>query len=268
MKPLDNNVLMIVLKTGEKLTFSLPSGGEPEDFIKTAMELEGLSAPDVDRAYFINDPSYSPVTFQESFDLEKGLINELGEIKKRKKDTIRKLRNLILNKLDIQFLISLESECPDCTQHIKKIKEYLRDIPQLFDSEKFEYEETNKVLNFNVFDNVFDIDVSNPGSGYDNPPTVTIAPPQKDEVPGFQMKAIAEIEDGKVINIKTVRVGSSYMEAPIVSLSPPEEADGMQARAVASEPENNIYHYLEQGFENTYNIYDLYLKNLTTENKE
>ena len=79
------------------------------------------------------------------------------------------------------------------------------------------------------------------------------------------MEGEAEVEDGKIINIKTTKVGSSYLYAPLVKISAPNDPNGIQARAATSEPENNIYHYLEQGFKNAYNMDHLFFTNPESE---
>jgi hypothetical protein len=267
MKTQDNNILIILLKSWRKLTYSIPTVSDPQEAAMKCMYAEDIKEKDVERFYFIKDPSYSATTFQDNFSIDRGLIDELAEVKSKKAEMIRKHRNLILNKLDVQFLISLENDCPDCTNHIKEIKQYLRDLPQLFMGKEFT--STNEILNFNSFDNVFDIEITNPGAGYTQPPTITIDPPQKNETPGFRMEAEAEIEDGKITNIKTTQVGSSYLYAPLLEISTPDGPDGILARAVTSEPENNIYHYLEQGLKNAYNIDSLFFDvPINEQNKE
>ena len=75
--------------------------------------------------------------------------------------------------------------------------------------------------------------VTNAGSGYTKPPTVTIDPPQQEAFIGFSAKAIAKIENDKISEIKLVDHGSNYVNVPNVSISPPDSPSGTQATAEA-----------------------------------
>ena len=257
MKTQDNNILMILLRSGRKLTFSVPAGEDHKETVNKAIKLEGLKKTDIKRFYYIDAPAHSPTTYQDHFNIDEGYIDEVSDAKSEKIKTIRKHRSLILNKLDVQFLISIENECPDCTSHIKNIKNYLRNLPVLF--EDHEFTSLKDVIDFNAFDNVFDFVISNPGAGYTSPPTITVAAPAG-KFPGFQAKAEAEIKNGSICNIITTQVGSAYSRAPEVTVSPPDEEGGAQAYIVASEPENNIYTYAERGIETKIQDEDFFYK--------
>lgn len=248
---------MILLKSGRKLTFSVPVGKPHQEMVDMAISLEGLDREDIERVYCIDEPDHSPSTFQSHFDVAGGYIDELSDARDEKIRFLRKHRDVLLKKLDLQFMISLENDCSDCTNHIKDIKKYLRDIPKLF--EDYSPSSLKDVIDFNAFDNIFDFTIANPGSGYTTPPLVTISAPDS-KFPGFQAEAVAEIKDGKVCNVTATHVGSSYKHAPEVTIAPPNQEGGTTAYAVASEPENNIYTYGEVALEHKNELNEFFYK--------
>ncbi|NBW08739.1 MAG: hypothetical protein EBR82_12020 [Caulobacteraceae bacterium] len=78
------------------------------------------------------------------------------------------------------------------------------------------------------------IAVSNAGSGYTYPPTVTISAPN--DANGIQATAVATISvsAGGVQAINITNDGTSYAQVPTVTIGAPNLPNGTQARAVAS----------------------------------
>ncbi|WP_054773239.1 hypothetical protein [Methylogaea oryzae] len=64
---------------------------------------------------------------------------------------------------------------------------------------------------------VLQVIVTNPGSGYTSPPTVTIGPPTS----GMQAQAVATIANGSVTGVTVTSQGSGYDFGPQVTFSPP-----------------------------------------------
>jgi hypothetical protein len=78
------------------------------------------------------------------------------------------------------------------------------------------------------------IAVTNPGSGYTFPPTVTLSAPN--DANGVQATATATISTsaGGIAAITITNEGSGYAYVPTVIIGPPNDAGGIQARAVAT----------------------------------
>ena len=128
-------------------------------------------------------------------------------------------------------------ESEEMRAHIVDIKNYLRSLPALLLTLKGLSVED--VVKFNVYNNIFYVGLTEHGSGYTSPVTVEIGPPNG-TAPGFPLKAVASVKDGKVSHIEIVQIGSGYAYDPVITISPPDEPDGVQAEAFASPPENDI----------------------------
>jgi len=67
--------------------------------------------------------------------------------------------------------------------------------------------------------NIYQINIDNPGSGYETPPTVTIAPPTT--VNGETATAEAIVSQGEIIGIQILNQGWGYTSAPEIKIAPP-----------------------------------------------
>ena len=78
------------------------------------------------------------------------------------------------------------------------------------------------------------IAVTNPGSSYTFPPTVTLSAPQ--DANGVHAEAVCTISAsaGGIAAITITNEGSGYAYVPTVLIGPPNNANGVQARAVAT----------------------------------
>jgi hypothetical protein len=78
------------------------------------------------------------------------------------------------------------------------------------------------------------IGITNPGSGYVDPPTVTVSPP--DDANGVQATILASISNasGTITNITITAGGSGYTTFPSVTISPPSTPYGVQAQGIVS----------------------------------
>jgi hypothetical protein len=113
---------------------------------------------------------------------------------------------------------------------------YLMQIPTFAGNEPISQQQYNVTFEFEFFDpprvsagavgTVIYVQVTNGGTGYTTPPTVTFTPVGMD--PGTGAQAVANVSGGKVTSIVIVNPGSGYLVAPTVSFS----AGGAAATAV------------------------------------
>ena len=218
----------------------MPPDRSRKDSLYMVLQFDKIDPKDITKAFFVPQSEYGSVVFEdtlgsetETLDLRIAHIND-------KLPIIRKERDLILQRLDIEFMKMLEDDdpCEVCKRHLVAIKKYLRKVPELFAN--YDFKQLEDIQSFNIFDNVFDIMVTEEGSGYTSPPKIIIEKPNNHpSLPGFALKGNVVIEDGKVKEITTEQVGSSYISSPIIKISPPELEDGVQAQAISSPLENN-----------------------------
>jgi hypothetical protein len=71
-----------------------------------------------------------------------------------------------------------------------------------------------------LYSTVEKVTVSAGGTGYTSAPTVTISPPSTSW--GIQAQAVAEIDNGSVINIQVVSSGRGYESVPTITISSPD----------------------------------------------
>ncbi|MEO0160205.1 MAG: YHYH protein [candidate division WOR-3 bacterium] len=100
----------------------------------------------------------------------------------------------------------------------------------------------NKIV-FRIGENLYDdiaivdgkvvsIIITNPGSGYTQPPYVSLFPILSElEFENAELKA--EITNGSVTNIKVIKTGKGFTKVPQVYISPPNDPTGTQAEAFA-----------------------------------
>ena len=157
----------------------------------------------------------------ESYSLdnfERLSVDERVSVIQSKMLFIRRKRDFLLKELDLSFMRSLEDDCDMCTKKIVELKKFLRDLPK-----KLKFDEINDIedlKDYNPFNNIFDINVTYPGKEYKTPPNIKILPPS-DQYFGFEAKAIAELENGLIKNIKVIDPGCGYARKPTVIVTPP-----------------------------------------------
>ena len=89
------------------------------------------------------------------------------------------------------------------------------------------------------------------GEGYTTPPKVTIDDP-KGSYYGFQAKAVAFIEGGKIVRVEVTDAGCGYDFAPKVTIEAPE--NGKPAVIANGWPQNVVLSNKDI-FDNTQSIY-------------
>jgi len=236
----NHNILIFVLKSGEKLTYSFPFSTQREEAVRQCLSFKEFSQESVHKTLWFNDTEDDLATFGDYYNPETGKVKIESHLIEQKIQKLKSSRLKLLQKLDIEIIKLLEQEdCSLCKKRIAKIKQYLRDIPDLV--RNFEFKKTKDINNFNVYDNVFEVYIDNPGKGYSSPPTIEIEGPNGHPLKkGFNMEAEAEVEDGSIKSVKVTQVGSSYVFRPKITVSAPDEEGGEQAILIAALPENNI----------------------------
>ena len=241
-KPLLNDVIMIVLKTGAKMTYTIPFGSDPVEFYFRILKSEELNKSGVEKFHVFSKTQYTPDQYDRYWIEDEQKLDEKAMAIEHKIEEIRKERSMLFNKLDVAFMMASEEsgyEAEEMKQHVVDIKNYLRALPQNLMEHLIDLE-IPEIVTFNVYNNVFHIIIVEEGSGYTTPPTIEIEAPNG-RMDGFQMKAVAGIKDGKVNSIEVTQIGSGYASVPEITISSPDEPDGIQAKALASTPENDIF---------------------------
>jgi hypothetical protein len=241
MKNRDNhNILIVVFEDGSKATYSFPFSTQKQDAVEKVFAYDEFNRESVRKIIWINDTDQHLTMFSDFFDLENNEMDLIAHTVAEKNKQIRVSRNVIMQKLDIEMIKLLEREdaCDDCRRHFSKFKRYLRDLPSLISS--YPFKNPKEVINFNPYDNVFDLYIDNPGSGYTSPPTIEVEAPNGHPLKkGFKVEAEAVVEGGLITAINITQIGSSYISKPKVTVSTPDEEGGEQAVVVSALPENN-----------------------------
>jgi len=140
-------------------------------------------------------------------------------INKKVKDITIK-RNALLKKLDIDFLISLESTNNRQTQVIKKNKNFLRELSCR--TEMHHVHDCEKIHKFNAFYNIVDIEIIDPGYGCSEPvPCVTISPPEETDY-NYGLVAAANAirgSKGELLSVSMEKLGCGYISDPEIKIS-------------------------------------------------
>lgn len=231
-------VILIVMKDKVRYTFSIPKESSHINIYNSIIQSGEINAEDVEKVIYFPATLYDLEEIQYHYDDEARLFNDKELAINHKIDEFRKHRASLLKNLDLEFMRALEDlECSECRNKIVKVKHHFRLLPTFLQNylKNFTVEE---ITSFNCFNNVYDINIINGGTGYVEVPTIEIEPPNND-TKGVQMQATCSISDGKVSGITVTQIGSGYIKAPKVTISKP--AEGNMAIALASLPENDIF---------------------------
>ncbi len=240
MKKSVKQILLFVMKDESRKTFSVPQGSSAEEVTRKVISSEDINKDDIGQVLYFPTTFYDLEEIQYYYDTDTKKVDEKRVAIEFKLEEFRKQRGLLFNLLDAQFMRALENmECDSCRQKVVNIKEHLRDLPNYLE-EHLQDLDTEQITKFNCFNNVYDINIINCGSGYDFYPEVTISPPCVGEKVGIQMEGFAVLKDEKVIGIKITRPGAGYLKTPSVSIE--KSKKGNTAIGIASNPENDINH--------------------------
>ena len=242
MKNIAQNLLLIIFKDKTRVTYSIPEGKDPTEVYNYGAKYGDFAHENVSKIKYLKNSPYNIEQVQYYFDEELDAFDEKALAIDFKIDEFRKQRNLLLYSLDAEFMKSLEKDCEECTKHIVEIKNHLRNMPDLLE-EELKNHNIAEIPTFDCFNNVYNINVVNGGSGYTEAPEIAISAPDR-SVRGFQMKAEAVLVDGAISEIKVTQVGSGYAKAPSVSIA--KSQAGNTAIGIASKPENDIFNTTKQ----------------------
>ena len=224
--------ILIFLKNGEKKLF-IPSAEEtPEECLENALSVMEESDLEVEK-HFLVDPDFVGVdTFNSAYQTKHGaLMLERQSVIKTKIDEVRRNRAPLFQELDLESLMALEGNDSEKLDKTVKNKKFLRDMPQKHKLNMLPKEKD--ILRCNLFNNVMLVTLTNSGSGYTKPPTVTIESPKQEDFIGFTARAVSKVENNKISEIKLIDHGSNYNFIPNISISPPDSEGGVRATAVA-----------------------------------
>jgi hypothetical protein len=238
-------ILLIIFKDESRLTYSVPTSSSHKEVYDRALNAGDIVQENIKKVLFFPNTFYDLEEFQYYYDEETKTLDDKAIAIDYKIDEFRKQRAPILKNLDMEFMKALEGEedCVECKKSsITNNKKYLRNVPKILPYTLHSLD-AEEITHFNCFNNIFHIVIINGGSGYTEPPEITISEPDlgKTTSSGFQLKGKSVIEDGKVIKVEVTQVGSNYSLAPSVSFSKPEDPSGNVAIGFASDPENDMF---------------------------
>jgi hypothetical protein len=235
-----NNIVIILLNDGRKMCLDVSNARTAQKSAIDFLIQEGIPNTMVKTIIFRPDTKYSAYEYQYYYNETTKKINLKAILIDKKIEDIKKKRGLMLTKLDLEFMKSLEEDCGGCKDHIVKMKNYLRDLPAMLEI-YLPHLSPEEVSDFNAFNNIFRIFLIDGGGGYTSTPTITIDPPKGAGSAGFPLHAIATIKDKKVNSVIVTQTGSGYINIPKIRVSEPDEEGGKIAFAIASDPENDIF---------------------------
>lgn len=224
--------ILIFLKDGTKRLFMPSSMETTEECLENVMLVLERSGEEIEKHFLVEPDFINAETLGSVVHTKHGVLRlDRKSVVESKVREARIKRAPLFSDLDLASLMALETKDSKLLAKVLKNKQFLRDIPQVHKLNILPRE--SDILRCNLFNNVMFIIVTNAGSGYTKPPTVTIDPPQQEAFIGFSAKAIAKIENDKISEIRLVDHGSNYVNVPNVSISPPDSPSGTQATAEA-----------------------------------
>ena len=249
---MNNNNLIVFLNNGTKIVLSFPLETSEQKALEDFETMRPEAKGQVKRYFFIENDTVSPEVYKNHYRLDsenKLTMSMRNAFVEKAVEEIRKRRDFFISNLDVPFFRALEEDNNILKNHITKLKNFLRDVP---DNLKFnEIEDDADILLYNPFGNIFTLDIVDQGDGYTSPPKLTIDKP-KGSYYGFEAKAVAFIESGKVVRVEVTDFGCGYDFAPNVSIEAPE--NGKPAVIANGWPQNVVLSNKDI-FDNTQSIY-------------
>jgi valyl-tRNA synthetase len=213
-----NPILITYYKDGSKIVSSFGSVLTEEEALKKVFSDEA-STKDVERNVFIANPEGSLADYNSYSVVDKDnkvTVDDRMKLIDKKVEEIREVRNDLIQKLDIPFMIALEEKNEKKQQDIALFKNKLRDITQNLEFDKIDNLED--IFRYNPFNNVMFLHIINGGWDYTEPPKITIEPPDNEKYFGFQAEAVAFIKDGTVSKVEVTYNGCGYSRVPKVEI--------------------------------------------------
>ena len=233
-----NNNLIAFLSNNTKIVLSFPLYTSEQKALESLELMHPEAKGKVKKYFFIEDDSVPLQVYKNHYYLDsdgKLAMSMRNAFIEKAMTEIRKRRDFFLSNLDVPFFRALEDDNQEVKQHITKLKNFLRDVPNnlRFD----EIEDDENILLYNPFGNIFGLDILEQGEGYTSPPKVTVDKPSGSYF-GFEAKAVAFVEDGKVTRIEVTDYGCGYDFAPQVNIEAPE--NGKPALIANGWPQNVV----------------------------
>ena len=168
----------------------------------------------------------------------KNLINKDGEMivsenfnEELKTDKVRQNRKILLEQTDKDYLQAFSMNDQSALKRVNEKKQFLRDLT------KKPLIKNGRLIN--LFFNISDLIIEDPGSGYDFPPNISIGPPDSEKVPdmlkmkigsaGEQAEATCSIKNGALDFIIMKNWGSGYFYPPSITVERPTSKDSRTA---------------------------------------
>ena len=124
-----NNILIVYYEDGEKIVTSFAASKTEKEAVES---LAAVGSRKIKKFFFVENATHSLEFYQNYCEAGKNDELELDEISAiidSKEDSIKETRNQLLEQLDIPFMRAIEDDCSDCKEHITKLKNFLRDVP-------------------------------------------------------------------------------------------------------------------------------------------
>jgi len=129
-------------------------------------------------------------------------------------------RSSLLQKLDVEFMISLEIANNKQTEIIKRNKNFLRQLSCR--TEMHHIHDCEKINKFNAFHNIVDIEIIDPGYGCsESVPHVTISRPEETDY-NYGLAAAANAirgSKGELLSLSMAKLGCGYISEPTIEIS-------------------------------------------------
>jgi hypothetical protein len=231
-----NNNLIIFYKDGSKDVFAFGLDTTEKEALEGFETMRpGAGGNDIRKYFYILNDKTPHDIYGKHAELvkeegDKMRLNYRGLLVSKKATSIRTRRDMFLKRLDLPFMRSLEDDDVLVKNHITKLKNFLRDLPNSLNLKELSDKE---IVQYNPFGNIFEILLVNGGDGYEIPPKVIIDSPNS---PNSPAEATAFIKKGKVTRLELINYGCGYDFIPEVTIEPPQK--GNQAEAFCGFPQN------------------------------
>ena len=218
-----NYLVAVLIKNESKPKFFLIKDPSSEKEAESLIKACKVEKEMIEKMLFMGSSVPDPVYL-------KNLINKDGEMivsenfnEELKTDKVRQNRKILLEQTDKDYLQALK--------RVNEKKQFLRDLT------KKPLIKNGQLIN--LFFNISDLIIEDPGSGYDFPPNISIGPPDSEKVPdmlkmkigsaGEQAEATCSIKNGALDSIIMKNWGSGYFYPPSITVERPTSKDSRTA---------------------------------------
>lgn len=230
-----NSLIAFLIKEEPKPKFFLVSDPYSKKEIDAAIKAIGIETDTIDKIIYMGEGLPEAVYL-------KNMINKNGELtvsdnllEDLMDSKVRKNRDMLLQQTDKDYLKAFSMDDKKTLKKISENKQFLRDL-----TKKPLIKNSNVV---NLFFNISDLIIDDPGCGYDFPPRITISAPDSERVPemlkmqigciGETAEAVCSIQDGRITSISMKKWGSGYFNSPSIKVEAPTSKGSRAARLSA-----------------------------------